>query len=157
MTSTFAPALRTHLESLPSLGLLERRALRVCKAPDSPHRTRLLERWEAGSREKLSFDPSAVIDWFKANWKTILQVVLSVLGVLLMFAEPPDGVQMMADPEAMDWFPGKNLLLTLAPQIIDQVGLPWAREMASRLPVPVNYNDSDLKAFLLETLSKSQT
>jgi len=157
MMSTFAPALQAHLESLPNPGILERRALRICTAPDSPHRTRLLERWEAGSREKLGFDPSSIIDWFKQNWKTILQVVLSILGVLLMFAEPPEAGVMMADPEAVGWFPGKNLLLSIMPQIIDQIVIGWAREAASRLPIPINYNDADLKAFLMDTLTKSQS
>ena len=155
--STFAPALRQHLESLPHLGLMEKRALRICNAPDSPRRTRMLERWEAGSREKLGLDFGSVIDWFKQNWKTILQVVLSVLGFLLMFAaEPPDGM-MTTEAEAVEWFPGKNLLMSVAPQLIEQIGIPWAREMSTHLPIRINYNDEDLKNFLLETLTKSQS
>lgn len=69
--------------------------------------------------------------------------------------EPP--ALMTATPESAEWFPGKNILLNLAPQLIEELGLPWAREMASKLPIPINYNDSDLKAFLLDTLTKSQT
>ena len=121
--STFAPALRTHLESLDHLGILERRALRICKAPDSPHRTRLLERWEAGSREKLGFDPSAVIDWFKANWQTILQVVLAVLGMLMMFAEPEPTMQ--ADPESMAWAPGDMLWRLIGGKAAAYVRTKW--------------------------------
>lgn len=144
--STFAPALKAHLESLPHLGLLERRALRVCDAPDSPHRTRLLERWEAGSREKLNFDPSAIIDWFKQNWKTILQVVLSILGVLLMFAEP--GGVMTASAEDMAWAPGDMLWRLIGGRAAAYVRTKWPN---------IPGTDDELAAFITAEVKEAMS
>ena len=136
--STFASALKKHLDSLSELGLMERRALRIVSDATLPRHQRILERWEAGSRDALGLDPSGFIDWFKQNWVTILQVVLSVLSFLLMFAaEPPEG-GMTAAADGLAWAPGDLLW-----KLIGGRAAAYARKKWPNFPG----TDDDLAAF----------
>lgn len=96
------------------------------------------------------------------NTNRVIAMVEKIKALAVPMGCLPEGEDleepvMMAAPAGAEWFPGKNIIITLAPQLIEEFGLPWAREMAKSSPVPINYNDADLKAFLLETLTKSQT
>jgi hypothetical protein len=57
---------------------------------------------------------------------------------------------------ASGWFPSKNVLIDLAPTIIDQIGLPWIKQAAATLPVLLTFDDAALKQWLLKTLADSQ-
>lgn len=181
--SNFAAALQAHLESLPHLGIMEKRALRIASNPDAPHNARVLARWEPASAEAVGISPemnhtcpcgyphlphdscdgtpqSPVIDWFKAHWVQILQVILMLLPFFL--AKPPQEMHaaMMASPEfdaASDWWLGKNALLAIIPSIIDHLGLAWIRTLIGKSPIPIAYQDADMRGLLLRTLQESQT
>lgn len=36
-----------------------------------------------------TFDVTSIIDWIKNNWTTILQVAISIVSIILMFADRP--------------------------------------------------------------------
>lgn len=57
---------------------------------------------------------------------------------------------------ALGWSLLKPIVIRAMPMVIDELGLPWARALSARSPLPINYNDADLKALLLETLAESQ-
>lgn len=108
LMSNFAAALLKSTEGKD--GEWEGRAHRIASNPDKPHNARVLKRLEERVRGHEGFDPSSIIDWFKQNWKSILQVVISLLPLLLMFLGPdPDAVVGAEDAVG---FPGENLFFS---------------------------------------------
>jgi len=132
--SNFAAALKEHLDSISYHGIWERRAYRIVSEPEI-HK-RVLERWERKSATALGIDwQSGIIDWFKANWKTILQVVLTIVGLIFMFAEPGDDPEKYSSaPEGAQWFPGKNVIEQFLPEIIRSYGIPTLRAAMPGVP-----------------------
>lgn len=162
--SNFASAVKAQLEAQQDLRPMEQHALTIVSNPDTPRHARIIERWEHKSRKSLKLDPSSIIDWFKANWKTILQVVLSILGLVLMFAEtdPGDTVMMGAEGE-MAWFPAKNIIQHFLPEILDQLVMPPlglaiqdVQNRMSGLPVSLGYSAEQMKTWILAKVDESQ-
>lgn len=50
-----------------------------------------------------AFDPSSIFQWIKDNWKTILKVAMSVVGILLMFIQPPPTATGIPPQVVMYW------------------------------------------------------
>jgi hypothetical protein len=92
--SNFAAALLKHTEDLilhGDAGFWEKRAHRIASDPTNEHNAKVLARLENRVILEQGLDPTSIIDWFKQNWLTILQVVLAILPFLFMLAEPPPG------------------------------------------------------------------
>lgn len=146
--SDFSEGLKAHLESLPERGWAERRALRIASNPDTPHNARVLFRLEAHTRKEAG--ATGIIDWLKNfDWAKWLPVILSILGFLLMFAEPaPEGV-MEAGPEEMGWAPGDQIV----EWIISSKVVPTIKAAIPGFPIQ---SDEALGAWILERYKAGQ-
>lgn len=81
--SNFGSVLEEQMLAKGDLSIHERRILQILQQPDSPRKTRQLNRMEKHVRLHLGYSDDQAVNWAEIDWATVFWTILKILVAIL--------------------------------------------------------------------------